>query len=131
MFSSTLQILIVDDMLSMRRIVAKHLRDLGYKNIHESADGLEAWDILNEAKPPIELIISDWNMPHCTGINLLRRVRSSIRYTTLPFIMLTAEGESHQIHDALNLNVSSYLIKPFSGEMLKKALEIAYAKIAA
>lgn len=128
MFDSDISILVVDDMGTMRKIVMKACQTIGFKNFTEAADGALAWEALNAAKPPIGLIISDWNMPNCAGIDLLKRVRGDSRYAHLPFLLVTAESEKTQIVEALTNKVSGYLIKPFNPESLRRQLEEAYKK---
>ncbi|RYZ80039.1 MAG: response regulator, partial [Proteobacteria bacterium] len=74
------------------------------------------------------LIISDWNMPNCSGLELLKRVRSDAKLKLLPFILLTAEGEVHQVKEALVAGVDSYVLKPFTLESLKEKLEATFKK---
>ena len=121
MDKTKLQILIVDDMKTMRLMVKSSLKKLGFENFYEAADGVEATQVL--AKKPINFIISDWNMPEMTGLELLQKCRSSNRYQTIPFIMLTAEQDTHQVREAVESGVDSYIIKPFSHEIFKERLD--------
>ncbi len=127
MFSPTTKILIIDDMMTMRKIVRKALTTLGFSDIEEAADGQLAWAKINE-KNDFQLIISDWNMPNCSGLDLLKRVRSDGRFRALPFVLLTAEGEMHQVKEALIAGVDSYVLKPFTPESLKEKLEQTFKK---
>lgn len=128
MFPPTTRILVVDDMLTMRKLVSKVCKELGFTDITEAADGALAWQAINSASPPIGLVISDWNMPNCTGLDLLKRVRGDSRFGTLPFVMATAEAEQHQIVEAVKSGVSNYVIKPFTAEVLKEKLEQVHSK---
>lgn len=128
MFEPKTRILIVDDMLTIRRILGKTLRDLGFSDITEAVDGLDAWKKMDDAVFPFELVISDWNMPIAPGIELLRKVRQDQRYANIPFVLLTVESESHQIAEAIKLGVSSYILKPFTAEILKEKLEQIHRK---
>lgn len=128
MYKSNTKILIVDDMATMRKIVSKTLREFGFSDIQEGTDGLMGWDILSKAEPPFELIISDWNMPNLTGIELLKKVRANEKYANTPFILLTAEAEAAQVSEALKLGVSNYIVKPFSPDMLRQKLLATYTK---
>ena len=110
MFAPNTRILILDDMMTMRKIVAKALKDIGFTDVQDGVDGLQGWDILNSANPPIELVVSDWNMPNCTGLELLKRVRSNEKFAKLPFVLLTAEAESAQVLSAMQLGVTNYII---------------------
>ena len=131
MFSAQTRVLVVDDMLTMRKIVTKTCQKLGFQNIVDAANGALAWQIMNQANPPIELVISDWNMPESTGIDLLKRVRADSRYSKIPFVLVTAEAEQHQIVEAMQAGVSGYVIKPFSADTLKEKLDAIGKKIAA
>ncbi|MGZ3652745.1 MAG: response regulator [Bdellovibrionota bacterium] len=131
MFSISSRILIVDDMTTMRKIVKKIVTEMEFFDIQDAADGKLAWDILSTANPPIDLIISDWNMPNCTGLELLKKVRADEKLKKTPFVMLTAEAEAHQIKEALLAGVTNYIIKPFTPETLKAKLEQTHKKVAA
>ena len=129
MFSPDTRILVVDDMMTMRKIIIKTCKELGFKDFTEAADGALGWAAIQTANPPIGLIISDWNMPNSNGLDLLKRVRADARFGKLPFMMVTAEAEQHQIVDAVKAGVSNYVIKPFTGEALKAKLEAVYKKV--
>jgi two-component system chemotaxis response regulator CheY len=129
MFDLSTRILVVDDMLTMRKLVGKVCKDIGFTDITEAADGNLAWQALNAASPPIGLIISDWNMPNCSGIDLLRKIRSDAKYGKLPFILVTAEAEQSQIIEAVKAGVSNYVVKPFTADVLKQKLEQVHTKL--
>ncbi len=129
MFDLNISILIVDDMGTMRKIVKKACMDIGFKSFTEAADGTLAWEALCAAKPSFGLVISDWNMPNCTGIDLLKRVRKDSRFQQMPFILVTAEAEKHQIVEAMQNAVSGYVIKPFTSDSLKAQIEQAHKKL--
>ncbi|MDR1125670.1 MAG: chemotaxis response regulator CheY [Deltaproteobacteria bacterium] len=120
-FDPNMRILVVDDFSTMRRIIKNILRQLGFTNIVEADDGTTAWDVLNKDK--IEFIISDWNMPHMTGIDLLRKVRDSDEFADLPFLMVTAEAQQENIIEAVQAKVSNYIVKPFTPETLKQKID--------
>ena len=128
MFDPKIRILVVDDMMTMRKLVAKSLKELGFSDIIEAADGAKAWEALTNSPVAVNLIISDWNMPNSTGMDLLKRVRVESRFKQLPFILLTAEAESHQITEAVVAGVSGYVVKPFEVEALKKQLVAVHQK---
>lgn len=128
MFDLKTRILVVDDTLAMRKIVTKTCKELGFNDLTEAADGNAAWDALVKAESPIELIISDWNMPNCSGLEFLKKVREDSRFKRTPFLMVTAEGEAHQVSQAVAAGVDNYVIKPFNSEVLVKKLEGVYAK---
>ncbi|WPU66932.1 response regulator [Peredibacter starrii] len=126
MFDPKTKVLVVDDMLTMRKIVTKILRELGFTDIVEAADGLEAWEKTKDGS--VGLIISDWNMPNCTGLDFLKRVRADQKLGKTPFLLVTAEAEGHQVAEAIKSGVDQYVVKPFSKEGLKAKLELAYKK---
>jgi two-component system, chemotaxis family, chemotaxis protein CheY len=115
-----LTVLIVDDFLTMRRIVRKILRDLDFQNIIEAEDGTAAIDVLKTNK--VDLIVSDWNMPKMTGLELLKHVRSDDRTKDLPFLMVTAEAQKENIVEAVKARVSNYIVKPFTAATLEEKL---------
>ena len=116
-----MRILVVDDFSTMRRIIKNILRQLGFNNILEADDGSTAWETLNKDK--IDFIISDWNMPQMTGIELLRKVRASEEFGDLPFLMVTAEAQQENIIEAVQAKVSNYIVKPFTAETMKQKID--------
>lgn len=122
MFKPETKILIVDDMTTMRKIVQKSLREMGFSNFVEAADGQKGWDSLN-TMGPFGLVVSDWNMPNVTGIEFLKRVRADSNLKTTPFLLLTAESEVEQVKEAVVAGVDGYVVKPFTTETLKKKIE--------
>jgi two-component system chemotaxis response regulator CheY len=131
MFDVKTRVLIVDDMTTMRKIVVKLCKEIGFTDLTEASDGALAWAAVTSATQPFGLIISDWNMPNCTGIDFLRRVRGDSRFGNTPFLMLTAESEQHQVEAALDSGVDNYVIKPFNSVSLKASLETVFKKYAA
>lgn len=115
-----MNILVVDDFSTMRRIIKNVLKQLGYANIYEAEDGTTALDILKREK--IDFIISDWNMPQMTGLDLLKAVRASEEWKDLPFLMVTAEGQKENVIEAVKHRVSSYIVKPFTAEVLTEKI---------
>jgi two-component system chemotaxis response regulator CheY len=130
MFDLKTRILIVDDMMTMRKLVIKSCKDLGFSDFTEAADGKLAWEAITHANPPIGLIISDWNMPNCSGVDLLKSVRADSRTKHIPFIMVTAESEKAQVIEAVQAGVTNYVVKPFTTDHLKEKLEAAHKKMA-
>ncbi len=121
---TSINVLVVDDFATMRRIVKGILKQLGFTNIIEAEDGELA---LKELKTEdIGLIVSDWNMPNMTGLDLLKAVKSDEKLKGIPFIMVTAEGQKENVVEAVKSGVSNYVIKPFTpetfGEKLGKVL---------
>ncbi len=122
-----MKILVVDDFTTMRRIVRNLLKQLGFENIEEAEDGKQAFSKLKEAK--YHFIISDWNMPNMTGIELLQNVRSDLELKSLPFLMVTAESEKQKVIEAIKSGVNNYIIKPFTAEILKEKMEKIFEKM--
>lgn len=120
-YDKNMRVLVVDDFSTMRRIIKNILRQLGFNNIVEADDGTTAWEVLN--KDRIDFIISDWNMPKMTGIELLRKVRASEEFADLPFLMVTAEGLQENIIEAVQAKVSNYIVKPFTPETLGQKID--------
>lgn len=121
MADSKMKILVVDDFSTMRRIVKNILKQLGYENILEADDGSSALNVLNNEK--IDLIISDWNMPQVSGIELLKTVRTTENLKDIPFLMVTAEGQKENILEAVKNRVSNYIVKPFTPQALMEKLQ--------
>jgi len=115
-----LTVLIVDDFITMRRIVRKILRDLDFEDIVEAEDGSAAVAVLKSTK--VDLIISDWNMPKMTGLELLKEARSTESLKDIPFLMLTAEAQKENIVEAIKAKVSNYIVKPFTAAGLQEKL---------
>ncbi len=130
MFSTSTKILIIDDMKTMRKIVAKSLKDLGFENITESEDGVKGWEAISAPNADYGLVISDWNMPNGSGIELLKKVRTDTRFANLPFMLVTAESEKAQVLEALTVGVSAYVVKPFSMQTLQVKMVEAFKKAA-
>jgi two-component system chemotaxis response regulator CheY len=117
-------ILIVDDFSTMRKIVRNCLKQLGFNNVTEAEDGVQALEKLQGSK--FDLIISDWNMPNMMGIDLLRAVRSDGTLKTIPFLMVTAEAKKENVIEAAKAGVSNYIIKPFTADSLREKLDIIF-----
>ena len=121
-----MKILIVDDSVSMRRIVIKFLGNNGFHNVVEAVDGIEALDTVQQV--PVDLIVSDLNMPNMNGLEFLRIVKDDTRTKDIPFIMLTVEAIQKTMNKAIILNVDSYIVKPvtekiFMDEMIRVLTE--------
>lgn len=128
MFSNTTKVLIVDEMMTMRRQVSKTCKEIGLQNLVEAANGIQAWEAIQNSNPPIGLVISDWNMPNCSGLDLVKRIRADSRFKNTPFVMVTAEAEQHQVLEAIKSGVDSYVVKPLSKEQLIEKLEAVHKK---
>ena len=117
----SMKILVVDDFATMRRIVKNILTQLGFKNIIEADDGTTAMKLLHQEK--IDLIISDWNMPKMSGLELLKSVRAEPSWAKIPFIMVTAEAQQDNIILAVKAKVSQYIVKPFTADTLGEKIQ--------
>ncbi len=124
-----MKILVVDDFPTMRRIVKTLLKQLGYANIIEAEDGEQAYKVL-KSTPDIEFIVSDWNMPNMTGLELLKTVRADDKLKHLPFLMVTAEAEKENIIEAVKSGVSNYVVKPFTAATLKEKMAKVFQTLA-
>lgn len=128
---SNLRFLVVDDMLTMRKIISQQLKNLGALTIVEANDGSVAWEILErESKNPnpIQFVVSDWNMPIMKGLDLLKKCRSHANYKDLPFLLVTAEAELAQVKEAITAGVDSYVVKPFTPASFEEKLMAVYNK---
>ncbi len=121
--NNNLVFLVVDDMEGMRRILTNSLTQMGIKNVVTAVNGAEAWRTIQAQ--PIDVVISDWNMPVLSGLELLRKIRASAQYSNLPVLMMTAETERHQVQVAIEAGVSEYMVKPFN----VAALEVKINKV--
>ncbi len=120
-------ILIVDDNKLMRRIVRFCLADLGFNNIVEATNGVEALQTLETTK--IALILSDWNMEPMDGLTFLKEAKKREKLKNIPFIMITAESTRENVIAAAQAGVSNYILKPFTSETLKVKMEKVLGKI--
>ena len=127
--NKNMRILIVDDFSTMRRIVKNLLNDLGYSNTAEADDGTTALAALRSA--PFDFVVTDWNMPGMTGIDLLRAIRADDKLKTLPVLMVTAEAKREQIIEAAQNGVNGYIIKPFTAQTREEKLGTIFERLAA
>ena len=118
---TSIKVLVVDDFATMRRILKNILKQLGFRNLVEADDGTTAWEILENQT--IDLIITDWNMPKMTGLELLKKTRADSRYAKTPFLMVTAEAQKQNVIEAVQAGVSNYVVKPFTAEAISDKLE--------
>jgi len=121
----SITILVVDDFATMRRIVKGVLKKLGFKNIIEAENGKTALSKLK--KEDVGLVISDWNMPEMTGLELLKAVKAEEKFKNLPFIMLTAEGQKDCVIEAVKAGVTNFIVKPFTPDTLKEKLNAVFS----
>ena len=124
-----MKILVVDDFATMRGIIKNLLRDLGYGNITEADDGSTALPILRAGS--FDFLITDWNMPIMTGLDLLKEVRGDARLCKLPVLLVTAEAKRDQIVEAAQAGVNGYVVKPFTANTLKEKIDKIFERIEA
>ena len=122
-----MKILIVDDFSTMRRIIKNLLRDLGFNNTQEADDGNTGLPMLQNGN--FDFLVTDWNMPGMTGIDLLRAVRADEKLKDLPVLMVTAEAKKEQIVMAAQEGVNGYIVKPFTAQTLKEKIEKIFERI--
>ncbi len=129
--SQKTRFLVIDDFSTMRKIIKKTLTEMGFDQIVEAEDGTAAWAQLDKAKAdnqPIHFIISDWNMPRMSGLELLQKCKSVEAYKSIPFVMVTAESEQKQILEAIKAGCSDYIVKPFTAQMVKDKITRVHDK---
>jgi len=120
-YDTKMKILVVDDFSTMRRIIKNILRQLGFENIVEADDGEGAVRKLESER--IDFVISYWNMPNMSGLDLLKWVRSHDEFKDMPFLMVTAEAQKENVLEAVKAKVSNYIVKPFTAETLSEKIE--------
>lgn len=121
-----INILIVDDFSTMRKIVRDLLEELGFKNFEEAYDGADAWEkLLNNH---FDFIVSDWNMPNVSGLELLKLVRNNQSLKDIPFLLISAEAKRSQIIDATDAGVDGYIVKPFNSATLNEKIHSVFNK---
>lgn len=122
-----MKILLVDDSRTIRNIQKNTLKTLGYSDITEAADGIEALAALGKERP--QLMLVDWNMPNMDGITLIKKVRETDK--ALPIIMVTTEAEKTRVMEAVKAGVNNYVVKPFTAETLAEKIKQTMTKMAA
>jgi len=113
----------------MRKIIRNVLKQIGFEDIAEAEDGVAAMQILKREK--VGLVVTDWNMPNMTGLELLRNMRQNSRCANVPVLMVTAEGMKENVLEAVKSGVSNYVVKPFTAEVLQEKIEAIFKKLAA
>jgi len=121
-----MRVLVVDDFSTMRRIVKNLLKDIGFENIEEADDGKTALPILKTGK--IDFLVTDWNMPGLSGIDLVKTIRSEPALANIPILMVTAEAKREQIIEAAQAGVNGYVVKPFTAQVLKEKIEKIFSR---
>jgi len=115
-----IKILVVDDFATMRKVIRNLLKQVGFENVAEAEDGVIALRVLKSQK--IDFVISDWNMPNMTGLDLLKAVRADEELKQTPFLMVTAEALQDNVIAAVKAGVNNYIVKPFTAEVLNEKI---------
>jgi two-component system, chemotaxis family, chemotaxis protein CheY len=118
---AAIKFLVVDDSLTMRRIVINTLKSLGYETIIEAGDGKDA--IAKLMTEGADFIVTDWNMPEMNGLEFTKWVRANPQYAGLPILMVTTRGNKDDVIDAMKVRVNNYIVKPFTAQGLKDKIE--------
>ena len=121
-----MRFLIVDDSSTMRRIIINTLNKLGYADVVEAGNGREGVDKLGAG--PVDVIVTDWNMPEMSGIDFIRHVRSTPATKDVPVLMVTTNAAKDDIVEALKVGVNSYVVKPFTPDTMKEKIEAVLAR---
>jgi two-component system, chemotaxis family, chemotaxis protein CheY len=122
-----MKFLVVDDFSTMRRIVRNLLKELGYTNVDEAEDGAVALQKLSSGG--FDFVVTDWNMPNMTGIELLRAIRATAQLAHLPVLMITAEAKKENIIEAAQAGASGYIVKPFTAVTLSEKMSKIFEKM--
>ncbi len=129
MTDSNMKFLVVDDFSTMRRIVRNLLKELGFTNVDEAEDGVVALQKLKSEQ--FDFVVSDWNMPNMTGIDLLKSIRADAALKHLPVLMVTAEAKKENIIEAAKSGANGYVVKPFTAATLDEKLNKIFKTLAA
>jgi two-component system chemotaxis response regulator CheY len=118
---ASMKILIVDDSITIRRIITNALKTIGFPETIEAVDGKDALEKLTGGS--IDFIITDWNMPQMNGLDFIKEVRANPIYSSLPILMITTHGSEQDVIEALKAKVNSYIVKPFTPQELKEKID--------
>ncbi|WP_338556490.1 chemotaxis response regulator CheY [Erwinia sp. E_sp_B04_7] len=127
MADKNMRFLVVDDFNTMRRIVRNLLKELGFNNVEEAEDGVDALTKLRAGG--FDFVISDWNMPNMDGLQLLQTIRADAAMSKLPVLMVTAEAKKENIIAAAQAGASGYVVKPFTAATLEEKLGKIFEKL--
>ncbi|OGP71288.1 MAG: hypothetical protein A2Z73_02085 [Deltaproteobacteria bacterium RBG_13_60_28] len=123
----SMKVLVADDFATMRKIVRNILKQIGFDDIVEAEDGQAAMQVLRNEN--IGLVVTDWNMPNMSGLELLQKIRTNPKTANLPVLMVTAEGLKENVVTAVKAGVNNYVVKPFTAEVLQEKLEQIFKKL--
>lgn len=129
MFDQNMRILVVDDFSTMRRIIKNILLEIGYHNVEEAEDGNVALQKLKNGK--LDFVITDWNMPNMSGLELLTAIRQDAALMAIPVLMVTAEAAKENVISAVQAGVNNYIVKPFTAAVLKERIDLILSKVKA
>ena len=118
-----MRILVVDDSSTMRRIIINTLNKIGYSDCHEAANGREGVERLGAT--PVDMIITDWNMPEMSGVDFIRAVRANDSTKHLPVLMVTTNAAQDDIVEAMRAGVNNYVVKPFTPDTIREKIQAA------
>lgn len=121
------KVIFVDDSLTMRRIILNALKKIGFNNITEAENGLDALEKME--KQEFDLVLTDWNMPEMNGEQFVKELRSKEKYKKLPILMVTTRGMKDDVITAVKLGVNGYVVKPFTPEILKGKINDVISKL--
>ncbi|MDO8426506.1 MAG: chemotaxis response regulator CheY [Deltaproteobacteria bacterium] len=127
MFDQNMRILVVDDFSTMRRIIKNILKEIGYSNVDEADDGATALEKLKGGN--FDFVVTDWNMPNMSGIDLLKTIRQDPVLKSMPVLMVTAEAAKENVVTAVEAGVSNYIVKPFTAAALKERIDLILEKL--
>lgn len=127
MADKNMKFLIVDDFSTMRRIIRNLLKELEFTNADEAEDGVVALNKLHGGN--FDFVVSDWNMPNMTGLELLKAIRADTTLKHLPVLMVTAEAKKENIIEAAQAGASGYVVKPFTAAVLEEKLNKIFEKM--
>ncbi|WP_027705448.1 chemotaxis response regulator CheY [Zymobacter palmae] len=127
MSDKNMKFLVIDDFPTMRRIVRNLLKELGYSNVEEAEDGVDALNKLREGS--FDFVVSDWNMPNLDGLEMLKQIRQDDQLKHLPVLMVTAEAKKENIIEAAQAGASGYVVKPFTAGTLEEKLNKIFEKL--
>ncbi|ALM54283.1 chemotaxis response regulator CheY [Halomonas huangheensis] len=122
-----MRVLIVDDFPTMRRIIRSLLKELGFTNVEEAEDGQEGLTRLREGG--FDFVVSDWNMPHLDGLEMLKTIRGDDALKALPVLMVTAEAKKENIIAAAQAGANGYVVKPFTAATLEEKMNKIFEKL--
>ena len=125
--AAALKVLVVDDQLTMREVTRLALQEMGVRYILDAENGKDAFQ--KATTQPLDMIISDFNMPEMDGLGLLRAVRGHPAVRKLPFILVTGRGDNALVISAAQAGVNNYIVKPFTSEMLREKIEAVLGKL--